>query len=260
MMKTFSVKVGWSMWLTALLSLLIAWPVTAEIDNSKFRNAINFEGNEFVGMYNVEVKHGLRSVEGATPSRYDRTELNYALTYGVFMNYEITLDLPVKFHENGPDDIGDLGLKQRLKFTEQETGFADSSGGIELILPTGNDGTNPPTGTDDVNFRLFGSVGHALTTNTEWLLNAGYTIYGEDQIDDRFQYNGAVAYRATDQLKLNVEANGWTGGRPDNSEIYLSPGLIYQPRAGFSLTLSAPVGLNSDSADHRGQIEMIFEF
>lgn len=247
---------------SVILLLVTAVGMRAHTEDGadKFRNAINFEDNEFVGMYDVEIKHGIRMIEGTSPPQYERTQLNYALTYGIFMNYEITLNLPMKFHDNGPEDIGDVGLKQRVKFTEQETSFMDSSGGIEFILPTGDENSSPPTGTEDLNFRLFGSMGDNLTENMQWLFNAGYTFYGSDTIDDRIEYNGAFVYRASDQFKFNTEFNGWTGGRPDNSELYLSPGMIFQPRSGFSLTLSLPIGLNSDAADHRGQLELIHEF
>jgi hypothetical protein len=245
--------------LASLMVVFLIGPLHAQ-KADKFRNAINFEDNEFVGMYDLEIKHGIQAVEGTEPSDFERTHLNYALTYGIFMNYEVTLNVPVRFYDGGSDDVGDLGLKQRVKFTEQETAFMDSSGGIEFILPTGDEDANPRSGVGDLGLRLFGSMGHDFTRNTEWLINGAYTFYGGDEVDDRFEYNGAFVYHAIDSFKVNTEVNGWMGGYPDNSEIYLSPGVIFQPRSGFSMTFSLPVGLNSDAADHRAQLELIHEF
>lgn len=243
-----------------LLVMVGSSAMAQESRAERFRRAINFEDNEFVGMYNVEIKHGVRSVEGTEPPQFERTELNYRLTYGIFMNYEISLNFPLAFYDDGPDDLGDVGIAQKIKFTEQETSYVDSSGGIELIFPTGNDSSNPPTGSDEMDFRIFGSVGGPMTERTEWLLQSGYRMAGDDNVEDRFEYNGAVIYRVLNNMKINLEANGWSGGQPDNSEFYLSPGLIFHPRSGFSVTATLPVGINSDAADHRAQLELIHEF
>lgn len=244
-------------WITAAL---LIWLMQATAVDAKFRNAVNFEDNEFVGMNNIELLHRIQSIEDGAPTLSDRTELQYEISYGILQNYEIGLNVPVVFNEDDSNDVGDVGIVQRFKFSEKETFFMDSSGGLEFILPTGSDGSDPPTGTDDLDFRIFGSIGNQFRPNWDWLANAGFTLVGDDDIDDEFTYNTAVRYRVLNELKAVAEINGKSGGLADETQISISPGLIAQPTQGLSLHFSLPIGVNSDAPDHSALIELAVEF
>ncbi len=61
-------------------------------------------------------------------------------------------------------------------------------------------------------------------------------------------------------MKLVGEINGRTGGLRDESEVFLSPGVIFQTEEGLSLMGSLPVGVTSDSADFKPTLQFAYEF
>ncbi|MGM0381753.1 MAG: hypothetical protein ACQEP7_07165, partial [bacterium] len=93
-----------------------------------------------------------------------------------------------------------------------------------------------------------------------WLLNAGYHYYGQNKDEDRLEYNAALRAKSGPRLKFVGELNGHSGGVPDQSELYFAPGMIFEPREGFNFTVSMPLGLTSDSADHRSNFQFGIEF
>ncbi len=246
--------------LLVLFTVCTLWMYWGSPVHAKYRDAINFEDNQFTQMHKVEVLHRFTEISGSDPVRFDRSQLDYRISYGFFTNYELGVNLPVLFYENGEQGVGDLSVFQRFKFLEGEGSHPGLSGGVEFILPTGSDDDNPPTGTDELNFRFFGTVSHSFAARWKGLFNAGYVFYGQDEIDEEFQYNVGLRHQTFRRVKLLGELNGETGGRPDNTELYLSPGVVFQPREGFSATFSVPVGLSNDSADHRMNAQLVFEF
>jgi len=244
-------------WITALL---FVWLLQATAVDAKYRDAINFEDNEFVGMNSIELLHRIQSLEDGAPILSDRTELQYEISYGILQNYEIGLNVPVVFNEDASNDVGDVGIVQRFKFSEKETFYIDSSGGLEFILPTGSNSSDPPTGTDDLDFRIFGTIGNQFRPDWHWLVNAGYTLVGDDDVDDEFTYNTSIRYHLIDEIKAIAEINGKSGGLADETQVSFSPGLIAQPRQGLSLHFSLPVGINSEAPDHSALVELAVEF
>jgi hypothetical protein len=228
--------------------------------NAKFRDAVNFEDNSFVGISQVEVFHSYEVVTGSPGETYDGSQLGYQVTTGVMTNFELGVHLPVHFYDNGSQGIGDISLFQRFKFSQEDVGIPESSGGIELILPSGDEDSNPQTGTEDLDVRLFGTVGHSFGKNMRWLANGGVTIMGGNAIDDRWEYNVAVRYQPTDFAKFVGEINGHTGGLRDDSVIYASPGAIFRTDGGFNIMLSSPIGLTDDSADFKPTAQFAYEF
>ncbi|MFB6356418.1 MAG: transporter [bacterium] len=241
-----------------IVAMVLALTVSGA--EARFKNTINFEDNQFVDMNKLEILHRYQEISGAEPDTWDRTDFSYEVRYGVLYNFELGVNIPLKFYENGENGIGDLGIQQKFKFIDEKDNPLDMSGGIELILPTGDDKGNPPTGTDKVNARLFGSMGQSIDKRLKWIAGSGGTFYGQNDVENKFSYNAAVRWQADEKLRLNTELNGEVGGRPDNSELYASPGVIYRPQKGFSLTFSAPIGVTSDSSDHRLNFQMIHEF
>ncbi|MFB6344842.1 MAG: hypothetical protein ABEK50_03600 [bacterium] len=238
---------------------------------AKFRDALNFEDNQFVNISKLIVEqdanisslegfHRIRAISGSDNGRPDGTFLDYQLTSGVMSFFEVGVNFPVRFYDNGTQGNGDISIFQRFKFQEATEGLPASSGGIELIFPTGDENSNPPTGTDNFNARLFGSLEHSLDENWIWLANGGVTFFGGDQYENRLEYNGALRYQPSSQLKLMVEALGQSGGFRDQSEFYLAPGANLKTESDFSIMVTVPVGLTDDSPDFKPSLQFAHEF
>lgn len=243
-----------------LISIILGSFLFPNLLHAKVRNTINFSDNQFVGIANSEIFHSYRSIEGFENSSMDRTELNYQLITGILSNFEFGVDIPVLFFEDGSEGLGDLRLFQHFKFTNEGPGWPNSSGGFELELPTGDE-NEIPTVTGDFNARLFGSVGSSFGEGRwEWVGNTGIKFFGESDIDERFDYNASVHFQMNDAYKLNLEFNGSSGGIVDDSQMYLSPGLIFHVPSGFNIMASVPVGLTDDSANHRTTVQFSHEF
>lgn len=246
--------------LVAFLVLTVSSWMMAGALSAKFRDAVNFEDNSFVGISNVEVFHSYELIAGSPGETYDGSRLGYQVTTGLMTNFELGAHLPVHFYDNGNQGIGDISIFQRFKFSQEDVGIPESSGGLELLLPTGDEDAVPPTGTEDLNVRLFGTLGHSLRQNMRWLVNGGVTIMGGDAIDDRWEYNAALRYQPTGFAKFVGEINGQTGGLRNDSVIYASPGAIFRTEGGFNIMVSSPIGLTEDSADFKPTFEFAYEF
>lgn len=226
---------------------------------AKFRDAVQFEDNRFVGIGNFELLHRFQRISGDTLN-LDRTELRYQLVYGVMRNFEVGVRVPVILYQNGEEGIGDVSLIQRFKFTEKGYNFPETSGGFELFFPTGDEDAVPPTGTGSLDVRLFGAIGDDLGPGWAWLTHGGVTFFGDSAIDDAYEYNAALRYRTYPAMKVNFELNGSTGGRFDRSELYVSPGLLLHAQNGLSVSFSFPVGVTSESADQKATLQVSHEF
>lgn len=228
---------------------------------AKFRDSINFEDNSFVGISRVEVFHGYEVITDSPGESYDGSRLGYQLTTGIMTNFELGAHLPVHFYDNGDQRIEDVTIFQRFKFSDGEnTVIPESSGGLELILPTGDEDSNPPTGTGDLGVRLFSTVGDSFGQRFYWLVNGGVAILGGKDVDNRWEYNTAIRYQATDFAKFVGEINGQSGGVRDESLLFASPGAIFQTKGDFYIMLSSPIGLTSDSADFKPTVQFSYEF
>lgn len=244
-----------------LVLMVFTFSVVSTIPiNAKFRDAINFEDNQFVGISQVEALHSYQVMDGSDSDIFDGTQLQYQFTSGVMTNFEIGARVPVRFFDTGTEGIGDISIFQRFKFSQGTDELPNSSGGLELFLPTGQMNSNPPTGTDDINIRLFGTVGHSIDRNWRWLFQSAVKLMGKENIDERWEYNGALRYQTTESLKLVTEINGNTGGIKDVSEIFVSPGLIFRSEDGFLINLSSPVGVTSESTDLKPMVQFAYEF
>lgn len=238
--------------------LVVSLAVTPGV--AKFRDAINFEDNQFVDISKVEVFHSYTVVSGETPERFDGSFLEYQVTSGLMSFFELGARLPVKFYDNGTEGAGNLSVFQRFKFQEATGSIPASSGGIELILPTGEETSTPPTGTDDFNARLFGTMGHSLQPNWIWLVNGGVTFFGGQGIEDKWEYNASLRYQPGANVKVMFEGLGQTGGLQDDTEFYFAPGISFLAESGFNMMLSAPVGVTSDAADFKPTVQFAHEF
>ncbi|MFP4686829.1 MAG: transporter [bacterium] len=240
----------------SFLIILLAGPGFSQ---SRFRDTINFEDNEFISMGNIEISHRYQKFSGADPDTYDMTVLEYQLTYGVMTNFEVGLNIPIAFQKKGEqDEVGDIIVSQRFKFTEEPESAFDLSGGLELILPTGDE--DILIGSDDLDARFHLTFGQSLAEDWRWLSHLGYRFYGEEENDDLFEYDFAFSNQFSSDFKTVIELNGHSGGVPDQSEIYISPGFIFQPRDGFSVAVSAPIGVSSDAYDHKANFQFNIEF
>lgn len=227
---------------------------------AKFRDAINFEDNRFVHISNVEVFHSYEIRSGDDARRFNGSFLEYQVTSGLMSFFELGAKLPVKFYDNGTEGPGDFSVFQRFKFQQENGAIPASSGGIELILPTGDENSTPPTGTDEFNARLFGTIGHSLSSEWIWLANGGVTFYGGQQFDDKWEYNASLRYQPTSRMKLMFEWLGQSGGIRDDSQLYFAPGASFLAESGFNFMLSVPVGLSNDSADFKPTVQFAHEF
>ncbi len=240
-----------------LFLILISFPAFA---TPKFRDAINFEDNEFVEMGSLEILHRYQKYSGADSDDLDMAVLDYQFTYGVMTNFEVGVKIPIVFQENnGQDEIGDMSVSQRFKFTEESQSGVDFSGGLELILPTGDE-KETIMGSDDLDARFHLSLGQSIDQDLRWLAHLAYRFYGEADNDDLFEYNTAFSYKMSPNFKSILELNGSSGGYPDYSELYISPGFVFQPRGGFTTTVSVPVGVTNDSYDHKANLQLAIEF
>lgn len=234
---------------------LVVQPVTA-----KYRDAINFEDNQFVDISKVEIFHSYKVISGSDSDSFDGSVLEYQVTSGLMSFFELGARLPVKFYDNGTQGPGDFSVFQRFKFQEQSGAIPASSGGIELIFPTGDEDSNPPIGSNEFNARIFGTLGHTFRRDWIWLANGGVTFYGGNQYDDKWEYNASVRYQPSSRLKVMFEALGESGGIQDESRVFFAPGLGFRAESGFNIMASVPVGLTNDSADFKPTIQFAHEF
>jgi len=250
---------GWRRTLLAVAMMLaVTFPSGVK---AKFRDAVHFEDNRFVDIGNFELLHRFQRVTGTDPNgMLDRTELRYQLTYGVMKNFETGLRVPVILFDNGQEGVGDVSLIQRFKFTERRYDFPETSGGFEIGFPTGDENAAPPTGTDSLSVRLFAAAGDDFAPGWAWLVHGAATFFGDNAVDDEYEYNAALRYRSHPGVKWNLELNGSTGGLYDLSETYLSPGMLLHSRRGVSVSLSVPFGLSGDAADQKATLQVSHEF
>jgi len=235
---------------------LLVFPVEA-----KFRDVVNFEDSQFVSMQNMEMLHRYQKISDPESASYERTTLQYQLTYGVLKNFEVGIYLPVHFFKDGKNGMGDGGMYQKFLFTEQEEGLPRISGGFELIFPTGDDEDLPAgTASAEHDARLFLTIDSRFKYNWRWLANVAYRYYGQTGADDRLEYNAALNFQSGRRLKLVAELNGHTGGVPDQRELYFGPGIIFEPRQGFNFAISAPFGISGDTAKHKSNFHFAVEF
>ncbi|MGM0380721.1 MAG: transporter, partial [bacterium] len=171
---------------TLLFSVLLIFPAEA-----KFRDAINFDDSRFVKMQNMEMLHRYQKFSGTENNSFERTSLKYQLTYGVLRNFEMGINIPVHFYEDGNNGIGDAGLYQKFLFTEQGEGIPRTSGGFELIFPSGDE-DELVNASDELDARLFFTIDNDFNKKWRWLLNAGYHYYGQNKDEDRLEYNAAL--------------------------------------------------------------------
>ncbi len=237
------------------LTIFVVLPV-----QGKFRDALNFRDFNFVKMKNIELLHRYQQYTDCESEAYDRSQLTYQLSYGVFTNFELGLSFPVKFYESGENGLGDVQVYQKFKFTEQHGALPTSSGGFELILPTGDESSSPPLGSDKLDARFFFTAGQDFWGNYRWLVNGAVLFAGESEFDDKYEYNAALNYRPGSRVKTVLELNGHSGGPRDLSETYLAPGLILQPKDSFSFHVSVPVGLGNDAADYKTAFQFAVNF
>jgi hypothetical protein len=238
----------------AVISLVLFSGVSLE---SKFRDTINFEDNNFVKISNVDQLHGYRHVDG---DDYNESRFNYQMTGGLMTNLELGVRVPVRFFNNGTQNFGDISIFERFKFTQESESLPESSAGIELFLPTGDDQSDPSTGTDEFSARLYSSVGKSIDSDLRWIAHGGVTLMGNDDYDNEWEYNAALRYQSNPYMKVVGELNGRTGGLRDDSELFASPGVLFQSEEGFNVMASLPVGVTSESADFKPTLQFAYEF
>lgn len=243
-----------------LFSAVLVQLVGVNHVNAKYRDAINFEDNRFVGISQFEAFHSYRYINGSDSDNFDGSKLEYQITGGLMTNFEVGAKVPIIFYDNGTNGLGDISLIQRFKFTQETDQLPQSSGGLELFLPTGDEDDNPPTGTDHFSARLFGTIGNSINRDWRWLTNGGVRLFGGDDFDEKWEYNAALRYQYSRPLKFIGELNGRTGGIRDESEIFLSPGTVMQTKGGFNAMISFPIGLTNDSADYETSVQFAYEF
>ncbi len=252
---------------TSLLGLIVALIIglTGLPAESKFRDVVNFEDNSFVSMDNTELLHRYRKISGYDEDFYDHTRLTYQFAYGILPNFEVGITLPVVFSDGndtvgGEEGIGDVEVYQKFKFSEKGERMPETSGGYALILPTADDEGPPYMGTKKLDARFFVTVGHEFSERTDWLVNFSMRFSGDGDVENKYRYNAALVYQMLDNAKLAFEFNGQTGGIRDETEHYLSPGILFQPRDNLSLNLTVPIGLGSEAADHRAAVQLAVDF
>lgn len=227
---------------------------------AKFRNSLNFRDNNFVAMNNTELTHRYQEFSDCDSDTLDRTELTYQLTYGIFTNFEVGMSFPIIFYEDAESGLGDVQVYQKFKFTEESGALPTSSGGFELILPTGDESATPPFGSDKLDARFFLTLGQDFGEDWRWLTNGAVRFFGDESHEDKYEFNGALTYQPGSRLKTMLELNGHSGGYQDLSEIYLAPGLNIRPKDNFSFQLTFPVGVSDEAADYKTAFQFAVNF
>ncbi len=225
-----------------------------------FKDAINFEDNQFLPVGSLEVKHRYQRFSQTEPRAHERSEFSYQMTYAAVQNFEMGASSPVVFFKDRDEEgLGDISIFQRYKFMEQQANIPAISAGLELILPTG-DRDLSPAGSNNLDARLYSIVSQEMALGWTWMAQVGYRFFGDSGAEDRFEYNVGVNYAWGPRFKPVLEINGHTGGVPDQDEVYASPGLIVQLRQGVTASVSVPLGVTSHSATHKTNVQIAVEF
>ncbi len=228
--------------LTLVLVLALALPAAARVND-----ALTIEETNFAQMNGWYLRQSVDRYENSNADRADLTALTYRVAYGVMHNFEVGADLPYLIYSGGSSGIGDVRLYQKYKFREESFEGPALTGGIGIVLPTGDRGRG--TGTDKAAFELHGA---AMRTLGDYTGNAhlGYRFQGNGNVDNVFLWGVALTTplpRLMTKLKLAVEVAGSKG---DLSEAYATPGLLWEPKEDFYLGLGVRLGLTDDSYDY----------
>ncbi|MFP4391243.1 MAG: transporter [Desulfohalobiaceae bacterium] len=243
-----------------LLFVFCAGLVFAPQVQAGFQDVLNFEDNRFLPVDSLEFMHSYQFFSDTEPEKFERHEFTYQLTYAAVENFEMGATMPVVFFENQQEEgFGDLSIFQRYKFLEQQGRMPELSAGLELIFPTG-DKDLAPAGSNKLDARLYSSVSQEMALGWKWVAQLGYRFYGDKGVEDRLEYNLGLNYTWGSEMRAILEFNGLSGGVPDQDEYYISPGINVRLRQGLSAAFSIPMGLNSDAASHKAQVQFRMDF
>jgi hypothetical protein len=210
-----------------------------------------------VDISSVEGLHGYRYVDS---EEENESRFTYQVIGGLMTNLELGARVPIRFFDDGTQDFGDISIFERFKFTQETESLPESSAGVELFLPTGDDESTPRTGTGEFSARLFSSVGKSLDSDWRWIAHGAVRLMGNDDFDNEWEYNAALRYQSNPYMKMVGELNGRSGGVGDESELFLSPGILFQTEKRFSLMGSLPIGVTNDSSDFKPTLQVAYEF
>ncbi len=243
-----------------ILSLFLMVLAQASPASGKPRDALTFEDNHFLPIGGFELLQEYQRINRPEPRTMERDVYAFQVSYGLMTNYEVTARVPVYYFDGGERGLADVSLTQRAKFTETPESFVSSSGGLELLVPTGDDREDQPTGTEKLDARLFLVASTDLTTNVHGTGQIGYTYAGDDDIEDELELHLSFSYRVRNSLRTLLEVNLEEDGRQDERWVSVSPGLWSVLGRGLSAAVSVPIGVNDDAPETRIRGQLIHQF
>lgn len=252
----------------AIVAILISAPADAKVKDFQFIEDLAFampgEISIDQGMNKAEVRRGSAShittgVDEITANALRaKSVVPTHITYGLNERVELSLEVPYVFLDNAQTDydgIGDIGIKQKLRLSDQADGKAwmSSAVGMRLEPPTGDDLKGLGNGKTDV--ELFG-IGMKELGFTKLLVNVGYNFVGGEKYSNEFKYNGGVNAAIRPGFSFLMEFSGVAGTK---DEIYMAPGLLIETR-GIAVRFGTQFGMNDDSYKYRWNFNLTNSF
>lgn len=252
----------------ALISVFVAVPADAKVKDFQFIEDMTFampgEISIDQGMNKAEVRRGPVSYavggvdEVAANTLRAKSVVPTHITYGLSDRVELSLEVPYVFLDNAQTDydgIGDIGIKQKLRLSDQADGKAwmSSALGMRLEPPTGDKLKGLGNGKNDV--EIFG-VGMKELGFTKLLVNIGYNFVGGEKYSNEFKYNGGVNAAIRPGFSFLMEFSGVAGTK---DEVYMAPGLLIETR-GISVRFGTQFGMNDDSFKYRWNFNLTNSF
>lgn len=251
---------GYRIWIqSALITCLLATAAHAKVRDFQFIEDLSFampgEFSVSQGLNKAEVRRlsttTLDPSAGVTTANILKAKsiVPTYISYGVSERFEISLDVPYVFLDNAVTDfdgIGDVGVTQKFRLSDQADGRAwmSSALGLRLEPPTGDAKKGIGNGKTDVEFY---GIGMKEIGFTKLLVNVGYNFVGGERYSNEFKYNGAVNASIRPGTSFLMEFSGVAGTK---DEVYLAPGFLIETR-GISFRIGTQFGMNDDSYKYR---------
>lgn len=256
----------------SLIALILMISVTSSA-SAKVRDFQFIEDLSFAMPGELSIVQGLSKAEARrTPSTMVANGVTESMTntlrtksvvptninFGINERFEISLEVPYVFLDNTQADyngLGDIGLTQKIRFSDQKTDGAWLSSGVGMRLepPTGDRLKGLGSGKTD--FEIFG-LGMKEIGATKWLVNLGYNFVGGDKYKNEFKYNAGVSAAIHNGFSFLMEFSGISGSR---DELYMAPGILLDAR-GISFRLGTQFGMNDDSYKYRWNFNLSNSF
>lgn len=253
--------------LIALISFIFVPGASAKVRDFQFIEDLSFAmPGEFAvsqGLSKAEARRSNAPAFGinqsATNTLKAKSVVPTHITYGVSDRFELSLEVPYVFLDNAVTDydgMGDIGITQKFRLSDQADGRAwmSSALGLRLEPPTGDELKGIGNGKTDM--EIFG-IGMKEIGFTKWLVNLGYNFVGGEKYSNEFKYNGAVNASIKPGFSFLMEFSGLAGAK--KNEVYMAPGLLIETR-GISFRVGTQFGLNDQSYKYRWNFNLSNSF